>query len=189
MGDKRARNAEVRISLEEIQTPSAWDESTLEEARKLLTLGINTPELRDEIYVQLVCQLTDNPSAISIYRGYQMLQVLLITFPPSGDLEPALRQFLLARKGLNSAESRLSIMARYALMKLETIVAKGPRGKIPTAFEIQSASEGAFQPSVFGETLQRIISLQSEAYPDAKIPIVLPFLAEVNIVSFYKALR
>ena len=179
MGDRLRSDASIRISLEDVNTPSAWDQSTTEEARKLLGVGIANPDLRDEILVQLICQLTDNPSAISIYRGWQFMQIALITFPPSPSLEPTLRGFLRERKG-NTPHTRLAIIARYALMKLDAIIVKGPRGKIPTLFEIAAASEGAFQPSVFGESLQRIMSLQSEAYSQAKIPIILSFLSDVS---------
>jgi len=191
MGD-RIKTSSVSPSPEssaaDSSIPSAWDSNTTEEARKLLTFGISTPELRDEIYVHLLCQLTDNPSAISIYRGWQFLQVLFITFPPSPSLEPTLRQFLTDRKGI-SRQTRLGIIARYALSKLDAIIVKGPRGKVPSLFEIKAASEAAFQPSVFGESLQRIMSLQSEAYPDSKIPIILSFLTDVSHLSIPRKLR
>lgn len=196
------------------------------------------PELRDEIYVQLVCQLCGNPCKNSAYRGWQLIQVLLVTFPPTHTLAPVLRQFLMDQKNPpkpavtksqlvpviahpahlydsnqqtsederncmgNHAENndhadwsqrqydhqralftaRVGIIARYALSKLDTIVSRGPRGKIPNDFEISAYSEAAFQPTVFGETLQRIMSLQSEAYPDAKVPIILSFLADVGVL-------
>lgn len=179
MGDRPLKDGDIRVSMEDVNAPSSWDNATVEEARKLLAIGVNTPELRDEIYVQLLCQLSDNPSAISIYRGYQLLQVLLVVFPPSPSLAPTLRQFLIAKRG-SVPRSRLGIIARYAFIKLEEIISRGPRGAVPTLFEIQAASEGAFQPSVFGETLQRVMALQVEAYPDAKIPVVLSFLADVS---------
>jgi hypothetical protein len=38
-----------------------WSPAILEEARKLLDMGITYGELRDEIYVGLIKQLSDNP--------------------------------------------------------------------------------------------------------------------------------
>lgn len=213
MGDRVRADSVVRVSLEDVNSPSPWDDSTTFEAQRILSIGINSASalsantatarstmsppasprlattttttneddatLRDEIYVQLLCQLTDNPSAISVYRGWQLLQVLLATFPPSPLLEPTLRAFLVEKKRA-APQSRLGIIARYALMQLDQRIVKGPKGKTPSLFEVRAASEGAFQPSVFGETLRRIMSLQSEAYPDAKIPIILSFLADVS---------
>ena len=183
MGDRLRPETTSQKPFDPASSPSAWDHSTTEEARNLLGLGLARPELQDEIFVQLICQLSENPSAISLYRGWQFMQVLLITFPPSPSLEPALRRFLVEKKA-SAPKTRLGIIARYALMKLDAIIVKGPKGKVPTLFEIAAASEGAFQPSVFGETLQRVMSLQSEAYPDAKIPIILPFLTDVSCSLF-----
>ena len=195
MGDRVRSDSTIRISLEDADAPSPWDQSTVMEAHRILSLGIEAgPLLRDEIFIHLLCQLTENPSSISVYRGWQFMQVLLATFPPSPELEPTLRRFLRARKdslnlpastdaeNMGANRSRLAIIAKFALMKLDQIIVKGPRGKVPSHFEIQAASEAAFQPSVFGESLQRIMSLQIEAYPDAKIPIILPFLADVSLV-------
>ena len=213
MGDRVRADSVVRVSLEDVNSPSPWDDSTTFEAQRILSIGIinsasslsasssaaarvtmsppasprpasattneDDATLRDEIYVQLLCQLTDNPSAISVYRGWQLLQVLLATFPPSPLLEPTLRAFLVTKKRA-APQSRLGIIARYAIMQLDQRIIKGPKGKTPSLFEVRAASEGAFQPSVFGETLHRIMSLQSEAYPDAKIPIILSFLADVS---------
>jgi hypothetical protein len=77
--------------------------------------------------------------------------------------------------------------------------AKGGRGRSLTIGEIEHASVGqlcrmelrcrtsklilrsqdaAFYPSVYGESLDRIMSLQSRSYPSLKVPVILPFLAD-----------
>jgi len=55
---------------------------------------------------------------------------------------------------------------------------KGPRGKPPSLSEIETASDAAFNPSTFGESLDAIIRLQERNYPHQKCPIILPFLAD-----------
>lgn len=40
------------------------------------------------------------------------------------------------------------------------------------------SQDAAFNPSTFGEPLDAIMRLQSRTYPDQKVPIVLPFLAD-----------
>lgn len=69
-------------------------------------------------------------------------------------------------------------MAKYCLTRLSTISKKGPRGKPPTIQEIESAADAAFNPSTFGESLESIMRLQERTYPDSKVPIILPFLAD-----------
>lgn len=84
------------------------------------------------------------------------------------------------------------------LNKLDILSAKGGRGRSLTIGEIEHASvsqlqntylslqnklihrsqDAAFYPSVYGESLDRIMSLQSRSYPSLKVPVILPFLAD-----------
>ncbi|KAG9018853.1 hypothetical protein FRB90_008966 [Tulasnella sp. 427] len=150
--------------------------SVLEEERWMLTEGLAHGELRDEIYCQVVKQLSNNPSPESAFHGWQLLCVLLITFPPSKNFEAYLRSFMQER--LTHTESRIDIMAKYCLSRLVTISKKGPRPKPPTIQEIESAADAAFNPSTFGESLESIMRLQLRTYPESKVPIILPFLAD-----------
>ncbi|CAE6493414.1 unnamed protein product [Rhizoctonia solani] len=148
----------------------------LEEERWLLAEGIEHGELRDEIYCQVVKQLTDNPNTESTFRGWQLLCVLLVTFPPSKNFEGYLRSFMLTK--VKQTEGRIDVMAKYCLHRLPVIAKKGPRGKPPTATEITNAADSAFNPSTFGESLSAIMRLQERTYRDSKVPIILPFLAD-----------
>ncbi|KAG6857777.1 hypothetical protein H0H87_004193 [Tephrocybe sp. NHM501043] len=147
----------------------------LEEERWLLGEGLTHGELRDEIYCQLMKQLTGNPSTESIFKGWQLLCVALVTFPPSKNFETYLTSFL--QQHTAQHEGRVDVMAKYCLRRLAYISKKGPRGKPPTLAEIETASDSAFNPSTFGESLDGIIRLQERKYPEEKVPIILPFLA------------
>ncbi|KZS88649.1 hypothetical protein SISNIDRAFT_475905 [Sistotremastrum niveocremeum HHB9708] len=148
----------------------------LEEERWMLGEGILHGELRDEIYCQLVKQLSGNPQPDSVFRGWQLMSVLLITFPPSKNFEAYLRTFIEQRRG--QKESRVDVMAKYCLGRLPIISQKGPRGKAPGLSEIESASDAPFNPSTFGEPLDTILRIQSRTYASLKVPIILPFLAD-----------
>ncbi|CAG8823834.1 9055_t:CDS:2, partial [Racocetra persica] len=54
-------------------------------------------------------------------------------------------------------------------------------GKVLTLGEIERAKEAPFNPSVFGETLDFIMKLQSNFYQNLKLPRILPFLANAII--------
>lgn len=148
----------------------------LEEERWVLSEGLTHGELRDEIYCQLMKQLTTNPNTESIFKGWQLLCVLLITFPPSKNFETYLHAFI--QNHTTYQESRVDVMAKYCLRRLASISMKGPRGKPPSIAEIETASDAAFNPSTFGESLDAIIRLQERNYPHQKVPIILPFLAD-----------
>ncbi|CCM00835.1 uncharacterized protein FIBRA_02877 [Fibroporia radiculosa] len=148
----------------------------LEEERWLLGEGLAHGELRDEVYCQLTKQLSGNPNTESVFKGWQFLCVLLVTFPPSKDFETYLQSFL--QQATSRQEGRVDVMAKYCLRRLAYISRKGPRGKAPTTAEIETASDAAFHPSIFGESLDTIFRLQERSYPHMKVPIILPFLAD-----------
>ncbi|KAJ7647566.1 hypothetical protein FB45DRAFT_733340 [Roridomyces roridus] len=148
----------------------------VEEERWLLGEGLTHGELRDEIFCQTMKQLTGNPSPESVFKGWQLLCVLLITFPPSKNFEAYLRAFL--QQHTTQPEGRVDVMAKYCVKRLAFIAKKGPRGKAPNSSEIETASDAAFNPSTFGESLDAIIRLQERNYPHQKVPIILPFLAD-----------
>ena len=48
-----------------------------------IAYGIDRPELRDEIFCQLIRQVTENPREEAIIRGWQFLTLCVTAFPPS----------------------------------------------------------------------------------------------------------
>lgn len=64
------------------------------------------------------------------------------------------------------------------MTKIETFSTIGRRAKPLTVGEIEHASDAAFYPSVYGESLVRIMDLQKTSYPQLKVPVILPFLAD-----------
>lgn len=148
----------------------------LEEERWLISEGLAHGELRDEIYCQLMKQLTGNPNPESVFKGWQVLCVLLTVFPPSKNFETYLGSFI--RQHTTHSEGRVDIMAKYCVRRLAAISKRGPRGKPPSVAEIETAADAAFNPSTFGESLDATMRLQERNYPSERIPIILPFLAD-----------
>ena len=149
------RHAESSSSLH--LAASSSSNTLLEEERWLLGEGVTHGEMRDEIYCQVIKQLSGNTNTYvsssiwlssplnnrmhlseSTFRGWQLLCVLLVTFPPSKNFEPYVRSFMQQRT--TQAAGRVDIMAKYCLHRLDAIAKKGPRGKAPTIAEIESAS-------------------------------------------------
>ncbi|KAK0473133.1 hypothetical protein EDD18DRAFT_1313999 [Armillaria luteobubalina] len=176
MGDREGKPMGVRMHSDGVSTVSSSNTSSaslasnaasiLEEERWILGEGLTHGELRDEIYCQLMKQLSGNPNTESVFRGWQLMCVLLITFPPSKNIETYVRSFM--QQHLSKQEGRVDIMAKYCLRRLSFISRKGPRSKPPSTAEIEIASDAAFNPS----------TLQERNYPHQKVPIILPFLAD-----------
>ncbi|PWN89371.1 Rho GTPase activation protein, partial [Acaromyces ingoldii] len=162
-------------------TPVFWPK------RWLLERGIASGSaFRDEIFIQTIKQLTSNPRFESRKSGWEWMCVLLVTFAPSRDLHGHLQSFIKGcassgPEGPNSTSEEEVIMARYCLGRLANIARRGSRLQTPTIAEIECASEAAFHPGVFGQTLDVIMQRQADVYPEAKVPIVLTFLTDAML--------
>lgn len=108
-----------------------------EDIERLLTSGVFHGELRDEIYCQVVKQLTKNPGMESVFRGWELMSVLVVTFPPSKNFEQYLIKFL--SDHVESQDLKIAIFAKHCFTRLQRISIKGPRGKVPTLAEIDRA--------------------------------------------------
>ena len=67
-------------------------------AQDILQKGLEQPQLRDEIYLQIMKQLTSNPTADSIAKGWQVMCMCVSTFPPSMEFELYLLNFMHEQK-------------------------------------------------------------------------------------------
>ena len=85
-----------------------------------------------------ICARLTSVRSESIFRGWQLLCVLLVTFPPSKNFEAYLQSYI--QQATTQQEGRVDIMAKYCLRRLAYISKKGPRGKPPSASEIETAS-------------------------------------------------
>lgn len=63
-------------------------------ANELVSIGISTVSLRDELYIQLFKQLNRNTKYASRIRGWSLLAIYLHAFPPSQPFLPYVRAFI-----------------------------------------------------------------------------------------------
>jgi len=117
-----------------------------EDIQDLLEKGITHGQLRDEIYVQLCKQLSQNPSPNSLILGWQLMAVIVISFPPSKNFESYLEQFIrqyFDKEIVNhptadpSQQQTLLTIINHCHKKLLRICQTGPKGKVPTINEIE----------------------------------------------------
>nr|ODN96050.1 hypothetical protein L204_03741 [Cryptococcus depauperatus CBS 7855] len=150
--------------------------AVLEEIRWIIQVCVAQGEMRDEVYSQVIKQLTKNPDHDSVVLGFQLFCVFVSSFGPSKNFESFVKNFL--ERHLDEQADGISVMAQYCLSKIDILSTKGGRAKTLTVGEIEHASDAAFYPSVYGESLERIMDLQQASYPSLKVPMILPFLAD-----------
>jgi len=110
----------------------------IDHAHKLLYSAMSHPVgIRDEIYLQLCKQTTNNPRITSSVKGWELMMFCLATFPPSKQLKKFLTEYFRA----NSADSpdtepQIQTFAKEALNRLEKILLLGQRKEVPCALEL-----------------------------------------------------
>ncbi|KAJ1974813.1 hypothetical protein H4R34_004579 [Dimargaris verticillata] len=143
----------------------------------LLDRGIRLQVLRDEIYVQLCKQLTENPQSQSIDRGWLLLCVVCQVFPPSAQFASYLHAFL--HRHTNTPIPRINTMARFALGRVQRVAERGARTKVPSVTEIGWAKQIPFTRPLFGEALETIMQYTPAVDVDLGIPRVLTYLTDL----------
>eukprot|EP01138_Halocafeteria_seosinensis_P003721 gb/GECG01003804.1/.p1 GENE.gb/GECG01003804.1/~~gb/GECG01003804.1/.p1 ORF type:complete len:252 (+),score=20.50 gb/GECG01003804.1/:1-756(+) len=102
-------------------------------AQEILQKGLEQPDLRDEIYLQLCKHITNNPSTNSQLRAWQIMLMCLGTFPPSEELELYLTNFIASYREVQGPARGY---ARFAIMRLDTVMKSGASMRIPNLEDI-----------------------------------------------------
>lgn len=63
-------------------------------ATEIVNTVFSKPPLRDELYVQICRQTTENPRKESLRRGWELMAVCLAFVPPSATFEPVLEGYM-----------------------------------------------------------------------------------------------
>ena len=109
-------------------------------AHDVLKKGYDMANLRDEIYVQIIKQVTNNPRPESIAKGWQMMCMCCGTFPPSLDFENYLLHFILERR--KNGKGAVIDYANYCMRTLEAMMSHGGAlGYVPVVEEILAFKE------------------------------------------------
>eukprot|EP00063_Salmo_salar_P049834 XP_014024669.1 PREDICTED: rho GTPase-activating protein 39-like isoform X3 [Salmo salar] len=217
MGDRRAKTDPLTVALET---------GPLNIALEVAVRGWSSQGLRDELYIQLCRQTTENFRYDSLERGWELMAVCLAFFPPTPRFHSYLEGYiyrhmdplndtkvarhisgLLAsrverrarlmrgrrpgREKAGPAEGRggvklpttgvaISGYAKYCYRKLQKAALTGAKKGLqkPCLEEIKHARNAIFSPSMFGSSLEDVMSLQKERYPDSQLPWVQTRLSE-----------
>jgi len=141
-------------------------------AQELCTFAINEPWCRDEIYCQLIKQLSQNPNRESERKGWWLMSICLESFPPPPEFENFLEIFLRDKAPADQRERLVKM--------LHATVYGGQRAQCPTESEMNQL--------LAGETLRARGFEKPTEYvvPQAQIPArpaVQPIMGVIPIVA------
>lgn len=106
-------------------------------AQKLIHNGLISPEsLRDEIFLQIVKQCTKNPSIESTRKGWELIYLVLGSFPPSKSMSDYLKNYF--TKNVTSADGDIARFARLNVERLAKISSIGARAEPPSSVELKA---------------------------------------------------
>ncbi|XP_046664613.1 rho GTPase-activating protein 39 isoform X5 [Homalodisca vitripennis] len=157
-------------------------------ALEICNYGYTKPALRDELYIQICRQTTENPRRESLRRGWELLAICLSFFPPSPKFQTYLDSYMNRHRdpsfdfpevGKWPIHVQVSHYASVACKRLERGGEGGKRPpRKPTLEEIDQARLQIFRPSMFGSTLQEVMALQKERFPHYKLPWIQTTLSD-----------
>lgn len=169
--------------VQQLTAPCVNDSVCLE----IMTKGWMHPQLRDELYLQIVKQTTQNLNVHSCLLGWQLMAVCLNFFPPTHKLYPFVKEYILSHLsespecGMVAESSEFSTrLARTCLKRLEKINATGAKKglKNPSMEEVLLAKSTILNPSLFGASLEEIMSVQRKKCAQLQLPWIQKVLSE-----------
>ncbi|XP_072567344.1 rho GTPase-activating protein 39-like isoform X1 [Paramormyrops kingsleyae] len=168
MGDRRTKLEPLSVALE------------------IVVRGWSCQGLRDELYIQLCRQTTENFRYDSLERGWELMAICLAFFPPTPKFHSYLEGYIYRHMDpLNDTKGvAISSYAKYCHRKLQKAGLTGAKKGLqkPSLEEIIYAHVAIFSPSMFGSTLAEVMALQRERYPDRQLPWVQTRLSEEVLV-------
>lgn len=169
MGDRARRNNALPVQV----------------AHQVVTTAWRTPELRDELYLQLSKQTRDNDNVATVEKGWELMAICTNFVPASKQFTPYIEGYIGRHLG-DGQQGRVQHYAEHCLKKLIRIHAQGAKKGIhaPTESEVQQAAKNIFDPSMFSSSLEEVMEAQQRFAPsDCKIPWVVTTLTEAVIQS------
>ncbi|KAH8343672.1 hypothetical protein KR059_003771, partial [Drosophila kikkawai] len=159
-------------------------------AIEIISASLPQQQLRDELYVQLCRQTTENPKRESLIRGWELMAICLSFVPPSPTFQPTLLNYVNRHRDPSFGPSFMEVnkwpihvqISHYATVccrRLDRIGSSGRRlAKKPTVDEVEQARQQILRNSMFGNTLNEVMELQRDKFPFRKLPWIQTTLSE-----------
>jgi len=163
--------------------PLFFVKDVIEIACACIKLVVDNPQLRDEIFVQLIKQTTLNPSEKSEEKGWELFCMVLEAYIlPTQNFETFVKQhFQTAIE--RSQDPRIRQCAVYCMDRINFLISKPRSPILPTISIVIRGKEAPFIKSVFRSSLDQIMEYQKQSHPHLEIPLIQKTLID-QIIQF-----
>lgn len=146
-------------------------------SKSIIEQGMNFPQLRDEIFCQLVKQTNNNPDRHSLSLAWKLFILVICAFPPTRGFEGYLFSHLSKCSTKNPEHASLIIFATW---RLNRTIRSGPmRTLIPMGTLDLIEKDGIpYQYVSFGSSLSLVMKCQKNYGLKNKVPVVLEKLIQ-----------
>lgn len=139
-------------------------------AEDVIASCVSTPEIRDEVYVQLIKQLTANPNKQSEDKGWELMQMCLQAFPPSDQFENFLEMYIrknaFSQQHLNTLHETL-----YKNQKIKPTNNKGKIDEMELMADISGNPQKTTDYTPSTTTQQQSVPVSYKSSTDTSTPI------------------
>jgi len=109
--------------------------------KEIMLCGIQNKELQDEIYLQIIKQINENPIRVKADAGYRLLLYATNIFAPSTLFIRYVQQFLLEATLAKNVDQNCAQLAKLALGSVNQTFEKGSRLCPPCQAELNAVNE------------------------------------------------
>ncbi|KAJ8299661.1 hypothetical protein KUTeg_023721 [Tegillarca granosa] len=118
----------------------------------------------------------------SLQKGWELIAMCLAFFPPTSQFHSYLETYF--SKHSDSLEDLPSVpishFSTQCQKRLDKMMQTGPKKghRKPTLDEVEQAKKSVFYPSMFGSSLEDVLILQNERFPERRLPWIQTTLSE-----------
>lgn len=168
---------------------NSQDENSLAIPKEILHVCFKNTLLRDEFYLQVMKQMNGNDMDESKLKGLMLMAMGMIVFVPSSAIEKYLQVFIGScintdLSNITGVQKEINEYAVFCIKRYRRLNVVGlKRGMPPSTDEIKHALHEVKNPSVFGNSLKDVYSLQEgiEGKKEFLLPWFLPKLSKMII--------
>ncbi|PNW82236.1 hypothetical protein CHLRE_06g278125v5 [Chlamydomonas reinhardtii] len=145
---------------------------SLEIAQKLLHQGLKRPELKDELYMQLIKQTRGNPNIASRVKAWELFHLVASTMPPSKEFVTMVSEYIHAVAHEEQEDAFVRQLATRTWNSLKRSAKAGPRRTLPQIEEIEALLNG--------RQLQAIVFFLDETFEELTYDVTTTVLEAVE---------